>query len=205
MRKIPTLFVRNPQTHKIEPVLSDGCDWVLRNEGRATRKLDGTAVLLRNGRAYKRREVKPRQAPPAHFEHLETDTTTGKMLGWVPIHPTAPSDQYFVEAIRRTEIRILPPNGETYELLGPKVQRNTENLDQHTLIAHNSEQLLIAQPPPIASRDAASAFDILKAYLADYPHEGIVWHHPDGRRAKIKRRDFGHPWPLHHEARGSRR
>ena len=24
--------------------------------------------------------------------------------------------------------------------------------------------------------------------------EGIVWHHPDGRWAKIKRRDFGLKW-----------
>ena len=26
--------------------------------------------------------------------------------------------------------------------------------------------------------------------------EGIVWHHPDGRMAKIKRRDFGLSWPI---------
>ena len=27
-------------------------------------------------------------------------------------------------------------------------------------------------------------------FLADFPHEGIVWHHPDGWMAKIKCRDF---------------
>ena len=27
------------------------------------------------------------------------------------------------------------------------------------------------------------------------PIEGIVWHHPDGRMAKIKARDFGIQWP----------
>ena len=25
--------------------------------------------------------------------------------------------------------------------------------------------------------------------------EGIVWHHPDGRMVKIKRKDFGFKWP----------
>jgi hypothetical protein len=28
------------------------------------------------------------------------------------------------------------------------------------------------------------------------PIEGIVWHHPDGRMVKIKRRDLGLPWPV---------
>ena len=150
MRKIPTLFVRNPETHKIEPVLSEGCEWVLQGEGTATRKVDGTAVLIRNGRAYKRREVKPGRTPPADFERIETDETTGKEVGWVPVHPTDPCDRYFVEGIHRTEIAIPPPRGETYELVGPKVQGNTENLDRHTLIPHNSDRLHIEEPPRIA-------------------------------------------------------
>ena len=95
MRKIPTLFVRNPETHKIEPILSEGCEWVLQGEGTATRKVDGTAVLIRNGHAYKRREVKPGRTPPADFERIETDETTGKKVGWVPVHPTDPCDRYF--------------------------------------------------------------------------------------------------------------
>ena len=205
MRKIPTLFVRNPETHKIEPVLSEGCEWVLQGEGTATRKVDGTAVLIRDGHAYKRREVKPGRTPPADFERIETDETTGKEVGWVPVHPTDPCNRYFVEGIHRTEIAIPPPRGETYELVGPKVQGNTENLDRHTLIPHNSDRLHIEEPPRIAGSKAESAFDILETYLCDYPHEGIVWHHPDGRRAKIKRRDFGHPWPLDKQKQGRRR
>jgi hypothetical protein len=31
----------------------------------------------------------------------------------------------------------------------------------------------------------------LRDWLLARPHyEGIVWHHPDGRRAKLKHRDF---------------
>ena len=205
MRKIPTLFVRNPETHKIEPILSDGCEWVLEGDGTATRKVDGTAVLIRDGKVWKRREVKPGRNAPPDFEHVETNETTGKEIGWVPIRTGDPSDQYFVEAIRQTEIGAPPPQGETYELVGPMVQNNTENLDRHMLIPHDSEMLHIAVPPRIAGADAQRAFDLLDAYLRDFGHEGVVWHHPDGRRAKIKRRDFGHPWPLNEQKRSRRR
>ena len=205
MRKIPTLFVRNPESHKIEPILSDGCEWVLAGQGRATRKVDGTAVLIRNGKAWKRREVKPGRTRPPDFERVETDETTAKEVGWVPVRIGDPSDQYFVEGIRGTGIDVPPPQGETFELGGPMVQNNTENLDRHRLIPHNSETLHIAAPPRIAGLDAERAFEILDAYLRDWPHEGVVWHHPDGRRAKIKRRDFGHPWPLNQQKQGRRR
>jgi len=202
MQKIPTLFVRNRQTHEIEPVLSDGCDWVLQGKGTATRKVDGTPVLIRGGHAYKRREVKPGRTPPAGFQHVETDEETGKEVGWVPIQPTDPCDRYFVEGINGTEIGVPPPHGRTYELVGPKVQGNTENLDRHILIPHDSNELQIARPPRIAGCVAQTAFDILRTYLGRYPHEGIVWHHPDGRRAKIKRRDFRHRWPLGRQGHG---
>lgn len=68
----------------------------------------------------------------------------------------------------------------TYELCGPKVQGNPLNLPRHTLIRHGSTEL------PDVPRD----FDGLKAFLKDFPHEGVVWHHPDGRMVKIKRKDF---------------
>ena len=33
-------------------------------------------------------------------------------------------------------------------------------------------------------------YDGIKDYLRDLDLEGIVWHHPDGRMVKIKRKDF---------------
>ncbi|MCL2724468.1 MAG: hypothetical protein FWD69_08535 [Polyangiaceae bacterium] len=46
--------------------------------------------------------------------------------------------------------------------------------------------------------DVPRTYDGLKTFLADLDNkfspghlaEGIVFHHPDGRRAKIKRKDF---------------
>jgi len=40
--------------------------------------------------------------------------------------------------------------------------------------------------------DAPRKFEEIKAYLADKDIEGIVWHHPDGRMVKIKKKDFGY-------------
>ena len=49
-------------------------------------------------------------------------------------------------------------------------------------------------PSPDASEvltDCPTDFDGLKLYLEHRDIEGIVWHHPDGRMVKIKKRDFG--------------
>ena len=71
------------------------------------------------------------------------------------------------------------------ELLGPKVQGNKYGHPSHALIAHG-EHILI---------DAPRDFDRLKEYFKEHPkYEGIVWWHPDGRKVKIKRKDFGLPW-----------
>ena len=44
MRKIPTLFVRDPDDMKhVLPVVNEGCEWALTDPyARATRKWDGT-------------------------------------------------------------------------------------------------------------------------------------------------------------------
>jgi hypothetical protein len=68
----------------------------------------------------------------------------------------------------------------TYELVGPKVNGNPEQVNRHYLWAHEAADVL----------DAPRDFDGLSAWLVDFEGEGIVWHHPDGRMAKLKRRDF---------------
>lgn len=48
----------------------------------------------------------------------------------------------------------------------------------------------MARTYPLAPHD----FEGIKGFLAENVIEGLVWHHPDGRMAKIKRRDFGLKW-----------
>ena len=64
---------------------------------------------------------------------------------------------------------------------GPHVQGNPERLSREVLICHGGEVL----------SDCPRDYAGLRAYLATRDIEGVVWHHPDGRMAKVKARDFG--------------
>lgn len=86
MQKIQTLFVRNPEDRRhVLPEVTPGCEWVMSGEGQATRKFDGTCVLLDADGWWARREVKPGKRAPANYRPISTDETTGKTVGWEPI------------------------------------------------------------------------------------------------------------------------
>lgn len=182
MRKIPTVFVRDftePSNGRfVINEVTSGCEWVLDGEGIATRKYDGTCVMLdAAGDWWARRTVKPDQSSPLTFVPVETDTTTGIVVGWTPVKQSA-----FAKA--HADALAFP--GEswepgTYELVGPKVNGNPEKRDRHLLVEH-----AWAEPLPSAPRD----YEALTVWLAAFDGEGIVWHHPDGQMAKLKRRDF---------------
>lgn len=175
MRKIPTLFQRDPQDmRRLLREVHPDCQWVIDGEGEATRKLDGTCVMFDGDRWWARREVKPGKPAPSGFVEEEFDPNTGKTVGWEPAGQS-PFAAFLAEAVGDETCMT------TYELCGPKINGNPEGFDKHYLIRHDDTELI-----PDAPRD----FDGLAAFLADFPHEGIVWHHKDGRMAKIKRKDF---------------
>lgn len=185
MRKIPTLFVRDPDDmrHLTREVHPD-CQWVIDGEGVPTRKYDGTAVMFDGTDWWTRREVRADKVPPHGFAPVETDAATDKTVGWEPAEQSA-WWKYLREAIGSLtdspSAQPIPWEPGTYELVGPKINRNPEGSTWHQLVRHARAKVLTKVP-----RD----YDGLAAFLADFPHEGIVWHHPDGRMAKIKRRDF---------------
>jgi hypothetical protein len=185
MKKIPTIFVRDmsKQPALVTPEWKDGCEWVRDGEGRATIKLDGTCCMVRDGKLYKRRELKPSQVAPAGFETADFDEETGKTVGWVECG-LGPDDQYHREGFDNVRARDGSVPDGTYELIGPKIQGNHDELDRHILAPHGE----------IGLSCAPRTFDELKAWLSENHIEGIVWHHPDGRMAKVKRRDFGLRW-----------
>ena len=191
MRKIPSLFIRNFETNGLaRNEVTIGCEWVVDGEGLATIKLDGTACLIQDGALWKRYDAKTGRVPPKGFLPAQEapDPVTGHFPGWLKVGP-GPEDRWHREALE--EVRVVTPEileaDGTYELLGPKVQGNPYGRNHHTLIRHGSMRFLPTEPP----RDYAG----LQAFLKTCCHEGIVWHHPDGRMAKLKRVDFGFPWP----------
>jgi hypothetical protein len=181
VKKIPTVFKRDPDDMKhVVPEVNPGCEWVVQGEGTATRKYDGTCVgigVMREGWPTEigvRREVKPGRQPPPGFVIVQHDETTGKVVGWEPLQQSG-----FAKYIEEALTLGFPPTG-TYELCGPKVNGNPEGFRQHVLVRHGDAPL----------GDVPLDYDGLKRYLLGQPHEGVVWHHPDGRMAKLKRRDF---------------
>ncbi len=150
------------------------CEWVFSGEGVARKKYDGTCCKVGKGFLWKRREVKPGKKIPAGFVEEQLDINTGKRVGWMPVNSDDKQDQYHFEAFNGQE------DG-TYELIGPKIQGNPEGAIRHNLLPHAKAEIFENCP-----RD----FDGLKKWLANHDIEGIVFHHPDGRMAKIKKRDF---------------
>jgi len=186
MKKIPTMFERDWEgTRLVIDKLAPGCEWVL-VEGLATEKIDGTSCLVRDGKLYKRYDCKKGKTPPPGWEKCEDepDPITGHWPGWVPVGD-GPEDKWHREAFDTS----LPNS--TYELVGPRVQGNPYGLARHIFRPHG-ERIFYGIP---------RTFNELRQWLADRPqYEGIVfWRNladPDCDKCKIKRRDFGLPWPV---------
>lgn len=176
MKKIPTLFLRDEQDRRyVTRDRNPDALWVGGGPAVATRKYDGTCLLLDDdGGWWARREVKPGKAAPDNFRPVETDETTGKTMGWEPIEQSA-----FAKHV--PDMRTEMMSAGTYELIGPKVNGNPEQVDRHQVVFHAAAQDL---------GDVPTDYDGLRDFLADFKGEGIVWHHPDGRMAKLKVRDF---------------
>lgn len=181
MQKIISLFKRDYEgTRLVYDEVVPGAEWVQAGEGVATVKWDGTCCMVRDGKLYKRYDAKHGKTPPPDFEPAqEVDTVTGHLPGWVPVRDDDPASRWHREAFDSSL-----PDG-TYELVGPKVQGNPYHLETHKLHPHGADVF----------SNVPTDFDGLKDYLGHMPIEGIVWHHPDGRMVKIKRRDFGYSWP----------
>lgn len=65
-------------------------------------------------------------------------------------------------------------------MVGPCVQNNVYNLTKHELWKHGS----------VAVNDVVRTFDGFKEWLLNNNCEGLVFHHPDGRMCKIRRKDM---------------
>ena len=183
MKKMPTLFVRefpDKQTVILTTQVHPDCEWVIAGEGRATQKVDGTCCLLSGGKLFKRYDAKHGKTPPVDFvpAQPEADPVTGHWPGWVPV---VAQDKWHVEAWERITPAFLDG---TYELIGPKINGNPEGWHRHELWSHD-------YMPTIP--DCPITLNGLRELLAPWDVEGIVWHHPDGRRAKIRKSDFGMP------------
>lgn len=186
MQKIISLFQRNYDGDRlVRDEVTPGAEWVINGEGIATRKWDGTCCMIKDGIFYKRYDAKKGKTPPDGFiPAQDPDPVTGHWPGWLEVG-VGPEDKWFVCGFAEVAItfpdRILPDG--TYELVGPRINGNKDQFDKHTLVRHGNIEY-----------DAPRTYDELKYWFGMMNIEGIVWHHPDGRMVKIKKRDFGYKW-----------
>lgn len=185
MRKIPTVYRRDPNdlAHVTDEVDSR-CAWVLAGEGVPRRMFNGTCVMLdEDGTWWSRREVRAGKTAPPGFVAVERSRRTGRTVGWEPIG-LAPIHRFHAQAVASHEGLLLPG---TYELCGPKIgNKKTPTIENaapgHFLVRH-------ADADPATGFDADDPKDLVRR-VGLYGWEGIVWHHPDGRLAKLKVRDL---------------
>jgi hypothetical protein len=176
MKKIKTVFVIDRATHRATDVVQ--VPWVLAGKGVATIKFDGSSSMVENGKLFRRFDAKHGKTPPANFRPAQdaADPTTGHWPGWVPVGDD-PSDKFHREAF------VEGLEDGTFELVGPKVQSNPHKLAKHELWRHGSVVVEVERTPE----------GILR-WLTENEHEGLVFHHPNGEMAKVRRKDFGIKW-----------
>ena len=191
MKKIPTLFERDFEDHKvinIRPVLtSPDLQWVLNGEGRATVKIDGTCCAVIDGVFYKRYDAKQGKTPPADaIPCCDPDPVTGHWPHWVPVKMNDPGSRWHLEAVRNYYIANEKPLADgTYEAVGPHFNGNPYDYPCDILIRHGIYKI-----------DVPRSFEGIKEYLRNNEIEGIVFWKDGEPRCKIKRRDFGFEWPV---------
>ena len=187
MKKIPTLFERIYENHKIVGItdkITPGCEEAFL-KGEATVKFDGSCCSIINGEFYKRYDCKKGKIPPeGAIPCCDPDPITGHWPHWVKVDPENPADKWFYTAYINSDSEFLQDG--TYEACGPHFQKNPYGLYCDELIKHGNMILI----------DVNRDFESIKEYLEDNKIEGIVFWLNDEPVCKIKRSDFGFEWPI---------
>ena len=188
MKKIPTLFTRIYENHKIVGIkdeITPGCEEAFYN-GLATIKFDGSCCAIINGKFYKRYDAKKGKNPPVGaIPCCDPDPVTGHWPHWVRVNVEKPEDKWFLKSlINYTCDNGIPVDG-TYEAIGPHFQGNPYNLEDDILVKHASEVIDV-------KRDFMSILEWLNEHLV----EGLVFWLNGEPVCKIKRSDFGYEWPV---------
>lgn len=193
MKKIPTLFEREFENHRVVKVLdkvTPGLEWVLEGSATPTVKWDGSCCAIINGEFYKRFDAKKgRKVPDGAIPCCDPDPITGHWPHWVKIDISNPdpSDKWFVEAYLNQNTMIYTHDW-TYEAIGKHFNGNPYNLDNDILVSHGWPRCFDVQSP--------FTFDDIRNYLQNVEIEGIVFWKDQEPVCKIKRTDFGFEWPI---------
>lgn len=185
MKKIPTLFTRIFRDHRIVDVtdeITPGCEEAFLR-GVATIKVDGSCCAVIGGEKYKRYDAKNGKKPPAGaIPCCDPDPVTGHWPHWVKLDANNPSDKWFLEAMRD-----IGHDG-TYEAVGKHFNGNPYGMASDLAIKHGC-----------FCEEVERTYSGIAAWLATHNEEGLVFWLNGEPVCKIKRTDFGLPWPAKKE------
>jgi len=190
MKKISTLFKKDPTNlGRVIDEINPGNEWCTIGGAIPTRKYDGTACAIINGQLYKRYDVRlqsgdnipKKRIPDRAISCGPPDTINGHWPHWIPCGRNNPEDKWHFEAFD-DKTRHNRSDG-TYELCGPKINGNREQLPKHKMIRHGADLIPCTD----------NSFESLKKLLGndDLDIEGIVFYSMDGKMCKIRKKDFG--------------
>lgn len=183
MQKIPILFVRDPDSHQLIPKLTLGCEWVIKDKCLMTIKIDGVCVRVTlNGDKW---GIEKRMSADAYMKTNEDD----------------PMDALLWKAFKAQEVKSIG----IYEVYGEGIKGNNHRITGTHMIKVVPVDYTLVISRTEFPRDkwitAEDLFNSLKKELQDSPEiEGFVFHlEGDGMAlkaaAKIRKKDFGIPWP----------
>ena len=184
MQKIPTLFERKFENHKVVeilPKITAGCEDAFLH-GTATVKVDGSCCAIINGELYKRYDAKGKAIPDGAIPcQSEPDAITGHFPCWVKCDRENKADKWFWAAYDNT-----PEKEEgTYEAIGKHFQGNPYKLSDDTLERHGTDIVEVER-----------TFYGVKKWLDEHYEEGLVFWLNGKPVCKIKASDFGFGWNL---------
>lgn len=196
MKKIPTLFLRDPNGI-VTPHLTPGCEWVAAGEGLTTIMIDGRCVKVERGENNALQLLK-RVPPPEPYEYAP----------FMPCSRNDPNDRLLYTAFDRTHSLAEG----VYEVYGPGINQNPLGTALTSMVRISPAEYrltLVGSNNPIRRGPTISVgalYENLKDELGVSDIEGLVFHLETPsmmllKAAKIKRSDFGFPWPKRQDNR----
>lgn len=187
MKKIPTLFERVYENHKVVGItdkVTEGCEAVLEGKTIPTIKMDGSCCAIIKGEFYKRYDAKKgKKVPVGAIPCCDPDPITGHHPHWVKVDPNNPADKWFLKAWENSP--WYHEQDGTYEAIGLHFQGNPYKMNCDELYKHGSDVIKMKGKP---------TFEKIRDYLKETEIEGIVFWKDGEPLCKIKRSDFGFEW-----------
>jgi len=185
MKKIPTIFMPDLRIPgRVYNAVTPECQWVFdRNEngdpiGSVKRKYDGRCFCIHDSKLWERKDIPNGETLPDLWRLIKCDDIYQCTRLWEPVDTEDPRNGDAVGALRR----LCTPDEGTYELIGPLVRGNPENVSMSVFVRHDHVPSYF-----IPSRN----FDSIRLALKFNNVYGFIFTHPDGRKAKINRTHYG--------------